>query len=73
MTVSMMEILRQYLGREISLEALRDWLALNQWDLPPQKQELADKADFGLAYLDDGYADEDFLRRSLLKAWFREG
>ena len=72
MTTSIMGILRQYLQRNASLADLREWLALNQWDLPPQEQEIADIADFGLAQLDNGYADEDFLRRSLIEVWLRK-
>lgn len=54
-----------YLRQSISLEDFREWLALNQWDLPPDQQELADEADVALAHLDDGYGDEFDLRSRL--------
>ena len=62
MTASILDIYRQYLGRVISLDQVRDWLALNQWDLSEPDLDLADEADVALVHLDDGYSNEDLLR-----------
>lgn len=65
MPASIEEIYREYLRRSISLDDFREWLALNQWDLPGEQQELADEADVALVHLDDGYGNEDDLRARL--------
>ena len=65
MTLSIQDVYRRYLGREYSLEQLRDWLALNQWELPIHDRELADEADVALVHLDDGYGTERDLRARL--------
>lgn len=65
MTSSIHQLYREYLRREISLERVRDWLTLNQWELNGREEELADEADVALAHLDDGYGDEENLRSRL--------
>ena len=65
MTASILEMFRLYLRREASLDDLREWLALNQWDLSAEDEELADDVDVALVHLDDGYIDEQFLRHQL--------
>lgn len=65
MPASIEQVYREYLHWSISLDDLREWLALNQWDLPEEQQELADEADVALVHLDDGYGDEDDIRERL--------
>ena len=65
MTPSIQQLYREYLRRETPLEKVRDWLALNQWELHGLEEELADEADVALAHLDDGYGDEEHLRSRL--------
>ncbi len=65
MIASMQQLYREYLRREVSLDDLRDWLAMNQWELSGLDEELADEADVALAHLDDGYGDEEHLRSRL--------
>lgn len=70
MTISIEDICRLYLKRDIQLAELRDWMALYQWDLSDYYREFADDIDVALAHLDDAYIDEDSLRshlRSLLE------
>ena len=62
MTPSIQQIYREYLRRETPLAELRNWLALNQWELHGLEEELADEVDVALAHLDDGYGDEEHLR-----------
>jgi len=62
MNLSIEDIYRMYLKRNIALDRLRDWLALYQWGLSEYEQELADEADVALAHLDDGFIDEESLR-----------
>lgn len=65
MTPSIQQLYREYLRRETPLEKVRDWLALNQWELHGLEEELADEVDVALAHLDDGYGDEEHLRSRL--------
>ena len=65
MTPSIRQLYREYLRRETPLEKVRDWLALNQWELYGLEEELADEADVALAHLDDGYGAEEHLRSRL--------
>lgn len=65
MNASVQQLYREYLRREVSIDDLRDWLALNQWELNGLDEELADEVDVALAHLDDGYGDEDHLRSRL--------
>ncbi len=65
MIASVQQLYREYLRREVSLDDLRDWLTLNQWDLNGLDEELADAADVALAHLDDGYGDEEHVRSRL--------
>ena len=65
MTTNIQDVYRLYLKRNISLDALRDWLARNQWDLANEEQHLADEADIALIHLDDGHIDEAALRSRL--------
>ena len=62
MTTSIQDVYGQYLKREIPLDQVRDWLALNQWDLSGPDRDLADEADVALVHLDDGYSNEESLR-----------
>ena len=71
MPASIWDVYRQYLGRMISLDELRDWLALHQWNLSDEDEDLADEADVALAHLDDGYGDEDDLRFRLSSTFER--
>lgn len=73
MLVSVAETFRKYLRRDASLEDLREWLALNQWDLPEDEQSLVDEADAGLAHLDDGYGTETDFRIRLLAVLDQQG
>ncbi len=65
MAAVILEMFRQYLRREADLDDLREWLALYQWDLSAEDEELADDADVALAQFDDGYITENFLRYRL--------
>ena len=65
MATSTINIVRMYLGDEISLDALREWLALHQWELDRSDLDLADSVDVALTYLDDGYIDLRLFRANL--------
>ena len=65
MIASVQQLYREYLRREVSIDDLREWLALKQWELNGLDEELADEADVALAHLDDGYGDENHLRNRL--------
>ena len=66
MTTSILGIVREYLDRTIELASLREWLALNQWDLTGADRNLADDVDVAIAYLDNGYSSEPDFRLNLL-------
>ena len=59
---SIVGIIQQYLRRDVSLADLREWLAVYQWDLPRYAKTLAAILDVEVAYLDDGYINENSLR-----------
>lgn len=65
MTVSIIDVLRQYLHRDLTLDEFRDWLAVYQWDLQKSDQRIADEVDVVLVHMDDGYTDEYELRNHL--------
>lgn len=65
MTTSITDITRGTLSDEVSLEDLRDWLALYQWDLSDHDKEFADELDVALTFLDDGYIDKESFRATL--------
>jgi hypothetical protein len=65
MTTSIVDIYRSFLSGGASLDELRDWLALYQWQLSEGEEDLADEADVALTHLDDGYSDEFDLRLRL--------
>lgn len=65
MTTNIQDVYRLYLKRNISLDALSDWLARNQWSLSKEEEHLSDEADVALIHLDDGHIDEAALRSRL--------
>ena len=65
MNLPIEDIARLYFNRAVSLPELRDWLAVNQWDLSQYDNELVDDIDTLLARMDDGYIDEATLRTLL--------
>ena len=66
-------VLFSYIRDEVALQAIHDWLATNVWLLSGEAQELADEIGAELAYIDDGYSDEDQFRLRTLNILQRLG
>ncbi len=62
MNTSIYEITRQYLNGDISLNALREWVELNDWALTGLEEGLADEIEVALVHVADGFATEDDFR-----------
>ncbi|HLF08395.1 MAG TPA: hypothetical protein VI789_03495 [Dehalococcoidia bacterium] len=59
------EMLKRYVRGESSLGDLREWLALEQWDLREEERELVDEVDGALVDLASGYVDHVGLREHI--------
>ena len=61
--------LRQYLSREITLDAFRDWFDAETWDIidkcPAATQQLAGEIELRVAEFTNGHRTEDDLRTTL--------
>lgn len=62
MNLAIEVICRLYLRSVLSLQHLRDWLALYQWDLSDYDTNLATDLNVVLVHFDDGHIDEVSLR-----------
>ena len=62
---SLIEMCRDFLSDRSSLDDLRNWLAVNQWNLDAAEQELADAVDVAIVHLDDGYSENHEMRHRI--------
>lgn len=63
MTRELVNLLESYLRREIGVEAINDWIAVNIWDAPEDTADLIDQISVELTYITNGVSDEEHLRK----------
>ena len=62
MTVELLALLASYLEEKTGIDSIREWIALNVWDQPPETREHIDQVAVELAYINDGVSDEEAFR-----------
>ena len=61
----LLALLNSYLKNQVDIDAINDWIARNVWDVPVEERVLIDRVALELAYIDDGYSDEELFRNRI--------
>ena len=62
MTDQLLSLLSLYVDKQIAVEEIDNWIALNIWDATGDDRNLIDRVAVELAYLKDLVSDESYFR-----------